>query len=908
MIGKSLNHYEVEALLGVGGMGEVYRAKDTRLGRAVAVKVLPAAFDQYADRIVRFEREARVLASLNHPSIASLYGMEKSGNKHFLVMELVEGETLAECLRRGPIAAEEALQFAQQMAEALEAAHHSGVVHRDLKPANIKINNEGRIKVLDFGLAKAMDAPADVNLSNSPTISVMATNAGVILGTAAYMSPEQAKGLPADSRSDIFSFGCVLFEMLSGRQPFQGETTSELLASVLLREPDWTLLPSNIKPRVHELVRRCMDKNPRRRWQAAGDVRVEIETLLSEPLGADPFPPLTVKPLARWRLALPVVATALVVGLMTGFAVWNLKPTVPAQIYRFEVPLPEYRTFNLGAWNVLALSPDGTKLVYAMNNQLFLYVMATRESRPIAGAGGQLGGVFFSPDGQWLGFQSAQERALKKIAIAGGTAIKICDTQNVVFGATWHGDHIVFAEPQKGVLSVSAYGGEPQVLAPVPANQIAHGPQIIDSGRAVLFTLWTATVSSTSISPDSRTWDSAQVVVQPLPSGERRVIVQGGSDARYVPSGHLIYMLGGNVVASPFDLKTLNLKEGGQTVVVQDVMRSPVGLSAATQLSFSNNGTLVYVPFSPDAEANARTLALVDTDGKVQQLPVPSLPFAYPRFSPDGQHIAVATEDTKSSNVHIYDLSGGSSLRPLTFDGRNTAPIWTEDGRHVIFTSDQEGKPGLFRKLANGAGSAERLTTAESGFLHAAQSIHPSTGILAFINTLGAAGGIWTRSLERDEKPMALIDLGKSVQIHAAFSPDGRWIAYMSTEMGAPRVFVQPYPLTGAKYLIADNASYPAWSTNGSQLFYVSLPNRRVFAVDIRTEPSFSVGEKTYAPPLTRDLHPVPAVARNYDIHPTTQQFLVVLPAQAEVTQESKPHINVVLNWFEELKELVPVQ
>ncbi len=431
--GSRLGLYDIIAPLGVGGMGEVYRAKDTKLGRSVAVKVLPDAFLADPDRVPRFEREAKVLAALNHPNIAALYGMEEAEGRHFLVMELVEGETLAERLQRGRLEVEDALRIAVHIADALEAAHEQGIVHRDLKPANVKITPDDKVKVLDFGLAKAMEtAPAAGNLTTSPTLSMMATQAGLILGTAAYMSPEQAKGFRADHRSDIFSFGAVLYEMLTGRQSFHGDTAPEILASVLVRDPDLAALPPNLNPRLIDLLKRCLEKSPKRRWQAIGDVRAEFEAIAPAPRTMPAAAEIVAPAKPLWRRAIPVVATALVASALTGAAVWRLRSPRPPSITRFSIALPEDQRWTNTGRRMVDLSPDGTQIVYVANARLYLRTMADLEARPISGTEA-LSGVTqptFSPDGRSIAFYSNAERALKRIPVSGGAAVAICPAEN----------------------------------------------------------------------------------------------------------------------------------------------------------------------------------------------------------------------------------------------------------------------------------------------------------------------------------------------------------------------------------------------------------------------------------------------------------------------------------------------
>ncbi len=763
--GTRFGLYEIVAPLGAGGMGEVYRARDTRLGRSVAVKVLPDAFLADPERIARFEREAKVLAALNHPHIAVLHGMEAADGRHFLVMELVEGETLAERLQRGRLDVEDALRIALQIADALEAAHEQGIVHRDLKPANVKITPDEKVKVLDFGLAKAMEtAPAAGNLTTSPTLSMMATQAGLILGTAAYMSPEQAKGFQADQRSDVFAFGSVLYEMLTGRQAFQGDTVSEVLASVLVREPDLAALPANLNPRLVELVKRCLEKNPKRRWQAIGDVRAELETIAAAPR-AVPAPAQIVAPAKPlWRRAIPVVAAAVVTGMICGVGVWTLRPSMPPPIItRFPVILGEEQQFTGTGRTVVAISPDGAQVVYVANARLYLRSMSELDARPIPGTEAIQGGVtnpVFSPDGRSITFFAGAERALKRISASGGAAVTICAADNP-FGMSWDKDAILVGQGNRGILRVSANGGKPEVIVHVKSDEAAHGPQMLPDGQTMLFTLATGSTSER--------WDKARIVVQSLKSGERKVLLEGGSDARYLSTGHIVYALGGVLFALPFDLERLAVT-GGPVPVVEGVRRASIGgaNTGTAQFSVSNTGSLAYVPGPASASSTSlMDLALVDRQGHVEPLKLPPGPFEFPRLSPDGKRIAFGTDDGKEAAVWIYELSGTGAPRRLTFGGRNRWPVWSADGQRVAFVSDREGDAAIFWQRADGTGAVERLTKPEQGSSHVPLAWSPKGDVLLFGVNKGTLS-LWMLSFP-DRKTMAFDSVQSSNPINPSF-------------------------------------------------------------------------------------------------------------------------------------------
>jgi serine/threonine-protein kinase len=834
MIGKRLAHYDITAHLGSGGMGDVYQATDSKLGRSVAIKVLPQVFVSDADRMARFEREARVLASLNHANIASIYGFEKTPEQHFLVMELIPGETLADRIKQGPIPFREALGIATQICEALEAAHDKGIVHRDLKPANIKITPDEKVKVLDFGLAKAYEPEsANESVANSPTmISMAATNAGMILGTAAYMSPEQAKGRRVDRRTDIFAFGCVLFEMLTAKRAFDGDDVTDILSAVLRMEPDWSLLPADLPPAVTTLLRLCLEKNARNRRSDATDVRIDIEQALQQPSGVAPAPAETRhRPL--WKRAIPVVAASITFASLAGFAAWRARPVPDPAIVRFPFTVPEGQQFTNTGRQIVAISPDGSQFVYVANFRLYLKPMRDLSSTAIPGseiAKSVLNPVF-SPDNKSIAYWSNTDKTLKRIAVTGGAPVPIAALDSPV-GMSWGQDNeILVGQALKGIVRVSANGGKPETIISVKQNELAHGPQMLPDGDSILFTLATAT--------DAQRWNKAQIVVQSLKSGERKVLISGGSDARYLPTGHLVYAFSGTLLAVPFDAKRLTVT-GGAVPLIDGIQTAGENTGTA-QFSVSANGSLVFIQGVSSEISVKKTISLVDRNGNGKSLDLPASSYWHPRISPNGKQLVVSTDDGKEQIVWIYDLDGKSSLRRLTFGGKNRTPVWSADSQYVFFQSDREGDRAIFRQRADGQGVAERLTKLEGDWTsHEADATSLDGQTFLFTAVKPGDASVWWYSL-RDKKATMFTD-APSWQQSSSFSPDGRWVAYVSEENGR-QVFVEPFPATGAKFLIKDGGNHPVWSRDGKELFFMNdVINGQLYSVAIRTEPSFTFG------------------------------------------------------------------
>ena len=899
--GTRLGVYEIVSVLGAGGMGEVYRARDTKLGREVAIKVILDVFAADPDRIARFEREAKVLASLNHPHIAALYGMEQSSGQHFLVMELVEGQTLAERLLRGPMPVEETLPIALQIADALEGAHEKGIVHRDLKPANVKVTPDDRVKVLDFGLAKAIENErAAGSVANSPTLSMMASQAGVILGTAAYMSPEQAKGLPADHRSDVFSFGAVLFEMLTGRQPFQGDTAPEVLASVLVREPEISRLPSDLNPRVTELVRRCLEKQPKRRWQAVGDVRAELEAIAAAPRTSAVSAAPGLPPRSIWRRAMPAMIAAVVVGSLAAAAAWTLKPSTPPAVARFSIRLPADQRFTVIGRRSVAISPDGLLVAYVADRRMYLRPIRDMQGSPLAGAGSSEGvsSPAFSPDSRSLAFFSIGDSTLKRVPVGGGAPVTLCFAVNP-FGVTWDRDGILFGQVTgagRTVMRVPASGGTPQVLITLQPNELPYGPEMLPDGDHVLFTL--ATTSRVG----AERWNQGQVVVQSLKSGTRKLVIDGGSDARYLPTGHIAYAVGGSIYAVAFDLGSLTVT-GEPFPILEGVRRALGGVTGMADFSLSDTGTLVYVP-GPATAAGGVALSLLDRQGVETSLKLAPGAYGSPRASPNGTRIAMESSDGRETFIGVYELAGTTALRRITFGGNAHFPVWSPDGKRVAFQSGRDGDLAIFSQAADGTGAPERLTKPGAGESHVPQTWHGD--VLLFDLAQGNDVSLWQLSLEK--KTIAPFGgVHSSNETGAIFRPDGRWVAYSATEAGAvTSIYVQPMPPTGAKHVLVrpQRASphHPIWSPDGAALYYVPAPG--VFErVTVSTHPTFGFGNPESVhrsfqggPPGSR---------RHYDMMPDGRILGLVTPGQTGA-ENPVVEIFVVLNWFEELKARAP--
>jgi serine/threonine protein kinase/Tol biopolymer transport system component len=890
MIGKTLGTFTLEAQIGKGGMGEVYKAKDQKLGRDVAIKVLPEEFAKDADREARFQREAKLLASLNHSNIAAIYGLEESDGTHFLVLELIEGDTLADRLKRGAIAVEEALKLALQIAEAIEAAHEKGVIHRDLKPANIKVTPEGKVKVLDFGLAKAfLGDQEDLNLSNSPTLSAAATQQGIILGTAAYMSPEQARGKPVDKRTDIWAFGVVLYEMLTGQSAFQGEDVSVTLASVIKGDTNLNLLPPSIHPRVREAITRCLQNDIRRRYSSIADARYEIEQALSDPSGLFAQPSATAKPRKKLRVGLPWVAAA--VGL-AAVAVWMLKPAPPPelkQVTRFEYELPDGQQIMAPGNPLLAISPDGSGFVYCTGEGLYLRSMDGLDARLISSAEELPLHPFFSPDGLWVGYWSQANRQLKKVAISGGAPVTICDAISPR-RPIWNVDGTIVYVQDKGIMEISANGGTSELLVADEGKPI-FAPQILPDGKSVLFSIIDG--------------GKNQIAVQSLQSGERKILAEG-INALYLPTGHLVYGLGNNLLAVPFDLDTLELA-GGPVPMVEGILWT--GGTAAPQYAVSDSGTLVFMQPTMASTAPQRTLVWVDRKGIGEPITAPPNLYRHPNISHDGTRVALAVSSGEDFDIWVWDLIR-KTLTRLTFEAPlNVMPVWTpDDTRIAFFSGGQDGSTsgvGIYWKAADGTGKDEELCSLAEGYFFPYCWSHDGKNLVGA--AAGAASGfdIGLLSMEGDHTLKTLLQENYS-ENQPKISTDGRWVAYTSDESRRNEVYVRSFPdVNKGRWQVSTNGGdSPLWSPDGRELFYRS--GDAIMAVSVKTEPSFSIVgtpqilfQGTYVQTSGQESTP-------WDISPDGKRFLMIKEPEISAAAGPQPKINIVLNWFEELKDRIP--
>jgi len=910
--GTRIGPYEIDSALGAGGMGEVYRARDTRLDRDVAIKILPEAFAADAERIARFQREAKVLASLNHPNIAIIHGLEHADGAHALVMELVDGEDLAQRIGRGAMPLDEALPIAKQIADALEAAHEQGIIHRDLKPANIKVRPDGTVKVLDFGLAKLAEsgeaAPAGRNVTQSPTLTspAMMTGAGMILGTAAYMSPEQARGKTVDKRADIWAFGVVVFEMLTGQRLFTGETISDTLASVLKTEPNWRALPAATPTAVRRLLRRCLEKDRKRRLDSAADARLEIEEALTAPAATDGAAAQPgAAPRSVWSRALPwAVVGALAAGLAAVLALWRpSRPAAPPPgVTRMSIALsgPAAPTIDRNFGDV-ALSPDGTHIVYIGNNGTQLFVRALDTLEPVAIATGRsLRAPFVSPDGQWVGFMDGVV-ILRKVSMTGGPPITLANLEpNGSRGATWTPDNTIIlatTNPATGLQRVSADGGTLEVLTRPDRAQGEGGhfwPEILPGGHAVLFT----------ITSQSGGLDTARVAVRDLRTGTQKVLLRGGSHGHYVASGHLVYVAAGTLRAIPFDLN--RLETHGTAVPV--LSRLAAKATGTADLAVAADGTLVYLDAPASFTANARTLVWVDRSGKEEPVAAPPRTYVTPRTSPDGTRVALSSLD-EEQDLWIWDLRRAMLTRQTVDPGQDWFPVWTPDGRRIIFSSSRSGQFNIWWQAADGTGTAERLTTND----HVQQfvtGITPDGKAVVFaevgLSTMGV--DLLQLVLDGTHRVTPLLQT-KFDERNGIVSPDGRWLAYESNSSGRFEIYVRPFPnVGGGQWQVSTTgATRPLWARSGKELFYIGADGTLLRVPVEASGATWNAG--TPLKLLERRYYTGDGAsgARAYDVSPDGQRFLMI-KAPGTDAGAAPPALIVVQHWDEELKRLVPTK
>jgi eukaryotic-like serine/threonine-protein kinase len=894
--GRRLGPYEILFAIGAGGMGEVYKARDTRLDRIVAIKVLPTHLADRAELRERFEREAKTIASLNHPHICTLYDTGHQDGVDYLVMEYLEGETLAQRLLKGSLPLEQVLQDAIEISDALDKAHRKGITHRDLKPGNIMLTKSGT-KLLDFGLAKlAQDAAPVTPESQMPTMKDAITAQGTILGTLQYMAPEQVEGKldQIDARTDIFAFGVVVYEMATGKKAFEGKSQASLMAKILETDPPpISMLAPMTPPALDRVVKKCLAKDSDKRWQSASDVCDELRWIAETGSQASLSPSVPArKPLFASRTAMIALAGIVLGAAVATIGLWNRKPpSAPQLVSRFVLPLPAGQNLEGVAGGIphsLVVSPDGSQIAYVAlrdgTDQIFLRSIDSLESRAVPGT--EVASLpFFSPDSQWLGFFTSDLK-LEKASVSGGPPVTICDlgpylaqgSQGYAFGAAWSSRGEIIVGSYFGLLEVPDSGGALKPLSGIQrGNDGYFWPQFLPGGTALLF------VTGTRGNP--------QIAVYSMQTGKSRMLVTG-SDPAYSPTGHLIYSQAGALMAAPFDSQRLEVT-GPATPVVQGLTEYSANgqTTPSADFSVSANGTLVYAPGV--ARNTPLRMVWVSRNGAAQPLSAPARVYVQPRISPDGRKIAVGVSE-KDSQIWIYDVAQGAFNR-LTFQGTNNlVPLWTPDGKRVAYISNQAGQRNIFWQFADGSGGLERLTTSPN--LDIPNSFSPDGKLLAFSETTPSAGYDILLLGLADRKPRPFLQTPHNEAV-PLLSPDGRWMAYVSDESGRNEIYVVSFPGPGGKWQISTGGGRePAWNRNGRELFYRN--GDKMMAVEINTQSGFSAGTPRVL--FQGPYQTLTASTPNYDVSADGQRFLMLEPT------EQPAQINVVLNWFEELKQKVP--
>ena len=889
--GTRIGAYEVIESLGAGGMGEVYRARDARLDRDVAIKILPEAFAHDPDRLARFEREAKTLAALNHPHVASIYGVEEFAGTRALILELVDGATVADRIAQGPIPLDEALPVAHQIVDALETAHEAGVIHRDLKPANIKVRPDGTVKVLDFGLAKLASDPSGTSvlgaLSLSPTItSPAATGIGFILGTAAYMAPEQARGRAVDKRADIWAFGCVLFEMLTGRRPFDGEDVTETVGAVIHKEPTWSALPPDLPSHLRLVLQRCVEKNPKQRFRDMGDVRLALTGAFNPPAAATG--PVVTSMRVTWRRVLPLGAVAIIAAVAAGLGGWaiTIRNQRPAATSRFTLTLPPSDELPAATGTLVGISHDGRTFLYrARRGGTFgLYRRSLDQFGAVAiGDADAAESPFFSPDDQWIGFFVAG--TLKKVPIAGGPSQTISTFPGPARGASWGRDGtIVVGDRSNGLMRVSAAGGTPTLLGRKPDQAREHWyPQILPGGGAVLYT-------ASANGPDS-----GQIEILRLDTGERRSLL-AGSAGRVIPTGHLVFLRGGALWAVRFDLDRLDVV--GTPALLTEGVRVEQG--GAVQYAISDDGTLVYVP-GAGVVVPAAALTWVDRGGREELVKAPLRAYYTVRVSPDGTRAATDIRE-QDNDIWIWDFRR-QTLTRLTFESSIDAyPTWAADGQRVVFASGREQVVSPFWQASDGTGTPQRLATPTTSLDQTSVSPDGKRMVLRSL-TAGNGEDIVMLSMEGERRLEPLIHTPFRER-NAEISPDGLWIAYQSDESGGFQVYVRPFPaVDGGRWQVSTTGGQkPFWNRNGRELFFIANDGS-LMSVPVQPGAPFNFGNAVRLFD-TSPYNVLGQIGRTVDVSPDGKRFLMVKSVKQE---EALSQINVVLNWFQELKQKVSV-
>ena len=901
--GTHLGHYTIGPRLGAGGMGEVYLGRDTRLNRDVAIKIIPEGLADDRERLARFVREAQTLAAVNHAHIAHVYGLEETGGTHAIVMELVEGEDLARRLARGRLPLREALRIAQQIAEALEAAHEKGIVHRDLKPSNVMLDTDGHVKVLDFGLASAPDPTPSDDLSSAPTLTSPAklTARGVVLGTPAYMSPEQMTGQAADKRSDVWAFGCVLFELLTGKRAFDGGDTHEAMMAIASKEPEWALLGADVPPQVRTLLKRCLEKSRKRRLSDMSAARFDLEDA-SQPHATVAAPVHVPTPrftgVGRAASLILLVAVAAAGGWGASRA---LRPADSARpLIRLGSDVGAPVSLNTTQGSSAVVSPDGQRLVFVAQprterggQRLYTRRLDALNATPIPGTDGAMN-PFFSPDGEWIGFFANNK--LRKIAVGGGTAVDLAVVSNAR-GGSWGDDNNIVYMPDfySGLWRVPAAGGQPtQLTVPADGKTTHRWPFVLPGSKAVIYT------SNASLFA----YENSDIVLQPLPAGTPRVLQKNAFFGQYLASGHLTFIHKGALHAAPFDLNAMAIT--GEALPVLDDVATGSLFTGAAQFSAANDGTAVYVAgrdftsgFTTLDRAGNRGMMLdqVHNWGNIQ-------------FSPDGRRLAFDIFDGVQADVWVYHLIDRSLSRLTHSPHVDVKPVWSPDGKRIVFMIQDGSAFRTVWQMADGSG--ETKTLIGNDIITVPTSLHSSGRYLAFVE-LTRATGFDAKAIELTTDSNGDWKLGKTIDVSSTpatemeptFSPDGRWIAYGSAHTGRSEIYVRPFPkLDGTWQVSTEGGAFPTWSKSGKQLLFATL-DQRIMSVTYSTEGgSF----RATAPQVwTNDRHQLsgPTFMRNFDILPDGR---VAFSKAADAGEKSSDPVVMVFNFFDELRRKVPVK